>query len=271
MFEDLIDIIVRSQPYLKSYLRVAHSNYTPAQFVKKSLILTAYTFIGILAALLLFFSGVGIPVLLAIPVALILGIISFFIILQSPLSEKRKREREINKEVLFAGRFLLVKLESGAPLFNALTDAAKSYGVAGKYFKEIVDDINTGTTIEEALENARKYNASEKFKRILWQISSSLKTGVDITDSLKSTLRGIAVEQTIEIKEYGRKLNSLMLFYMVVACVGPSLGVTMFIILSGFLSLEVQIVQFFLILFILTILQVTFVVLIRSIRPLVNV
>src|SRR3989338_3300084 len=53
-----------------------------------------------------------------------------------------KREKEIDRDVLFAGRFLLVKLNSGTPLINAIVDASKSYGVANKFFQEIVRDID---------------------------------------------------------------------------------------------------------------------------------
>jgi len=194
----------------------------------------------------------------------------FLFMLQTPKVYIRKREREINKEVLFAGRYLLVKLESGTPLFNALIDASKSYGVAGKYFKEIVDGINTGTPIEEALENSRKYSASKNFRLILWQIITSLKTGAEVADSLRKTLSQITQEEIIEIKEYGKKLNSLVMFYMIVACVIPSLGVTMIVIVSSFMDLDIGMSHLFTVLFFLAIIQFLFISLIKSARPMVN-
>ncbi|MBW2988519.1 type II secretion system F family protein, partial [Candidatus Woesearchaeota archaeon] len=196
--------------------------------------------------------------------------VTYLFIIQIPKGIIRRREREINKEILFAGRYLLVKLESGMPLFNALIDISKSYGVAAKYFKEIVDDIQTGTPIEEALEKAREYNASKKFQRILWQIVTSLKTGIEVSSSLRTTLKDITNEQILEIKAYGKTLNSLMMFYMILGCVLPSLGVALFTIFSSFLSLQITSGFIFFMVFILIVIQVAFIIFIHATRPMVN-
>jgi len=249
---------------------VAHMRETPKQLVKKAILfsfsvaiaVTFFTFV-ILEKQMSSFS--------ILPLLFIFVLVFVFLfMLQTPKVYIRKREREINKEVLFAGRYLLVKLESGTPLFNALIDASKSYGVAGKYFKEIVDGINTGTPIEEALENSRKYSASKNFRLILWQIITSLKTGAEVADSLRKTLSQITQEEIIEIKEYGKKLNSLVMFYMIVACVIPSLGVTMIVIVSSFMDLDIGMSHLFTVLFFLAIIQFLFISLIKSARPMVN-
>ncbi len=216
------------------------------------------------------FSKFNISLPLILPEFFLLFLISYAFIINTPKGVIRKRQREIDKEVLFAGRYLLVKMESGAPLFNSLIDASKGYGVASKYFREIVDEINTGTPIEEALEEAKNYNASEKFRKILWQIMSSLKTGADTTGALRQTLKVIAAEQTLEIKEYGKKLNSLMLFYMVLAVVVPSLGMSLFIIMASFLQLKITIGYLVLVVILLSVIQLTFLSIIKASRPLVD-
>ena len=98
--------------------------------------------------------------------------LAFFFMLNTPSGTIRKRGRETDEEVLFMGRYLLVKLESGEPLFNALIGASKTTGPSAKYITEIVDDITGGKPIERALEDAWEFNSSEKFKRILFQILS---------------------------------------------------------------------------------------------------
>ncbi len=249
---------------------VAHMRETPKQLVKKAII---FSFSSAIAATFFIFVILEkqMSSLSILPLLFVLVLVLVFVfMLQTPKVYIRKREREINKEVLFAGRYLLVKLESGTPLFNALIDASKSYGVAGKYFKEIVDDINMGTPIEESLENARKYNASKNFRLILWQIVTSLKTGAEVADSLRKTLNQITQEEIIEIKEYGKKLNSLVMFYMIIACVIPSLGVTMIVIVSSFMDLDIGMSHLFTVLFFLAIIQFLFISLIKSARPMVN-
>lgn len=194
----------------------------------------------------------------------------FLFLLNVPSVYIRKRQSEIDKEVLFAGRYLLVKMQSGVPFFNALTDASQSYGVSSKYFKEIVDDIQMGTPIEDALDKAVDYNASHKFKMILWQMTNALKTGIDTTGSLKAVLDEITKEQIIEIKKYGKKLNSLAMFYMLIGVVVPSLGMAMFIIVTSFVSIQIKLTHLMTIVLMLAFMQFMFLSMFKSIRPNVN-
>lgn len=270
---DFAWLVLERFPSIKTNLKIAHYKKTPEQFVKRAFRLSLYASLSFtILAFFLFAKKVPVPTLLALMLILFsvsLVLMTLFII-QSPKSAIRKRQREIDKEVLFAGRYLLVKIESGTPLINTLEDASKSYGVSAKYFGEIVQDINTGVPLESALENARTYNSSEKFKRVLWQIVTALKTGSEVTGVLRSTLKSIAAEQSTEIKSYGKKLNSLMLFYMVVGCVAPSLGLTMLVIISGFLNLEFTNTVFYTILFFLSVVQAAFIIMVRSARPMVQ-
>ncbi len=264
-------MLAKTNRSLKRNLRIAHIRTTPEEFVKKAVMSALYISVAVTVLLFFLFSKTGMVKLVWLPFISVLLFFFFYIfMLQSVKGTIRKREREINMEVLFAGRYLLVKMESGTPFFNALIDASKSYGVSAKYFKEIVDDINTGVPIEEALETAREYNASEKFKRIIWQMLSAIKSGTDVTESLKGVLRAITAEQVIEIKAYGKKLNSLMLFYMIVAGVIPSLGITMLIIVSGFLQFQMGTPHFIAVVVFLSIIQLVFIAIIRSVRPMVN-
>jgi len=273
LIADFSNFVLRKFPSIKINLRIAHNKNTPEKFVKKSLRLSLYASVAFtIIAFFLFAKRMDISKLLVIiPLVAVVSFIAIFVFtLQAPKSQIRKRQREIDKEVLFAGRYLLVKLESGAPLINTLVDASKSYGVSAKYFKEIVDEIDTGIPLEIALENARTYNSSDKFKRILWQMVTVLKTGSEVTSVLRGTLQSIAAEQVIEIKRYAKKLNSLMLFYMIVGTVAPSLGLTMMLIISGFLNIEFGNVVLFTILFFLGALQAMFIILVKAVRPMVD-
>jgi pilus assembly protein TadC len=275
LLDNIIGIYLQNNDSLKWNLKVSRYPYTPEQWVKRAIMIGA-----MIAVLVVVFSFLyidknkgseNVPPYWIIPVG---GLVAFFVvfsfIIATPYGAIQTRAREINKEVLFAGRYLLIKLESGEPLFNALIDTSESYGVASKYFREIVDDINTGTPIEDALQNAMDNNASEKLKRIIWQLLGALKTGAEITNSLRSVLAAITAEQIVEIKEYGRKLNSFMMFYLVIAIVAPSLGLTMLVILSSFLEIAIDKTIFLVILFFLIVVQLSFVILIKSSRPMVN-
>lgn len=267
---DVVELIARSSRGLKKKLRMAHLPYSVEEFVKRSLVIGFYASLALTFVSLLVLLRFSKPLLLLLVIFPLTFFLSYFFFMQTPAGNIKKRRREIDQEVLFAGRYLLIKMESGEPLFNSLIDASKSYGVCSKYFREIVDEINTGVPIEDALERAREESASEKFRKVLWQIITSLKTGTEVSSILRSTLKAITAEQILEIKAYGKKLNALMLFYMVAACVLPSLGMAMLIILSGFLKLTFSPAHFSLVLMFLVMVQVVFITMIKSIRPMVN-
>ena len=257
-------------PTLKNELRIAHLPYTPIQYVNKNLRLTViYAF---LFTILFFFvlQKAKISYFLLIPIFIVLFILIFEYLLLIVKAKIRKREREINKEVIFVGRYLLVKLYSGRPLLNALIETAQSRGIAAKYIKEIVDDIGTGNTIENALNNAMIYSPSDKLRRILFHINNALQLGIDVTKPLESVLEEITREEELEIKKYGKKLNTLVIFYMLAAVILPSLGVAMFIVISSFINFPIDLNGLLVLVFFIVVLQFIFITLFKSIRPMVN-
>ncbi|MBN1157477.1 type II secretion system F family protein [Candidatus Woesearchaeota archaeon] len=263
-------LIIRKFPALRMEILKAHMKETPEQYVKKSITLAIYASVGLDVLVFFLFSKFNVDLILLLPILILLFIFSVLFMLQAPKGFIRKREREINKDVLFAGRYLLVKIQSGVPLFNALIDASRGYGVCAKYFKEIVDDINIGVPIEDALERARELNCSEKFKLILSELVTSLKTGADIVPSLTEVLTQITDEQILEIKAYNKKLNAIMMMYLIMATVMPSLGMTMFTVISGFVSFRMTPMFIFLVVFSLSLVQLFFLSIFKSIRPMVN-
>lgn len=258
-------------PNLKDKLRSAGMHKKPAEFVDESLkngLMMAFMF-SILSTFIILKNE------LPLGMVLIVFLISFSIFYSLMLKRLdvaiSKREKEIDRDVLFAGRFLLVKLNSGKPLINALFEASESYGVAGEYFKEIVEDIKLGTPLEDALEKAYRTTPSRKFRKILFQINNALKIGVDVSQPLEAILEEISQEQLIEIQRYGKKLNSIIMFYLLAAIVVPSLGITLFSIVASMLSLKIDLPVFFMILFFLMIVQLIFIGMIKGIRPNLNI
>ncbi len=263
--------IADSMPYLKKKLLTAHINKKPEEYVSDKL---RAALLG--SVILTFAAGLLIvkaewPFILVIPVFLILFIMLFPVMISSVNALILHRAKEIDKDVLFSGRFLLIKLNSGKPLLQAFEEASHSYGVASSYFKEIVREIQLGASIEEALDKSTEFCPSEKMKRILFQIDNSLKIGIDVSQVLESILDEISNNQLIELQRYGKKLNSFTLFYMLTAVVVPSLGITMLIIVSSFVSIKIDNTIFFVILFFLIVFELFFISLFKSVRPRLNI
>ena len=258
-------------PGLKKQLRIAHLRVSPQEFVYSSFEFALPFSLGLTVLFFFIVDKAGLPLGL-LPIAFIM---LFFLVFNFQFIKLKariiKRQKEIDREVIFAGQYLLIKLYSGKPLLNALVDTSKSYGVASKYIGEIITDIDTGSSLEKALENAVIYSPSEKFRRILFHLNNALRLGIDVTEPLSNVLEEITKEQELEIKKYGKKLNTIIIFYMLAAIVMPSIGMTLFIVVSSFINFKLGLASFIIVLMFLAIMQLIFISIFRSVRPTVNV
>jgi archaeal flagellar protein FlaJ len=82
-------------------------------------------------------------------------------------------------------------------------------------------------------------------------------------------IKSLSEEQAIQIQSYGSKLNPLIVFYMLIAVVLPSLGITFLIIISSLLSVDSMMLKlFFIVAFIFVVfIQIMFLGIIKSRRP----
>lgn len=263
--------LARSHPDLKRRLIMAKMDPDPEKYVQSSIMSSIMIALTFSAAYFLFAKPFNLPLVGMIPIFLLCWWFFYKIMVQRVDVKIRRIAKDIDREVLFAGRFLLVKLNAGRPLITALTEASKSYGVATKYFKEIVTDIDMGTTLEDALSKAARYSPSEKFRKILFQITNALKIGVDVTNFLEAILDEIAAEQLIEIQRYGKKLNSLTMFYMLFSIVIPSLGITLFVTIISMMNAQFDLSFFLFLAFMLCVLELIFISIFKHIRPTMNI
>ena len=267
----LLQYIKTFFPHLRYELRVAHMPYTSEEYLKRVIMkVTVYT-LGLTLLLAMLAQKQGWP-LYVVPIGfVVIGVFGFWLGMKGPKIKAHQRAVDIDREVLFAGRFLLIKLHSGKPLVNALMEASRSYGVAHKYFEEIVRDIEVGTPLEEAIERAMIYTPSESFRKVLFQIHNALRLGIDVTQSLEAVLDEITENQMLAIARYGKKLSSVTLFYMLLAVVFPSLGMTILTVIIGFTDITMNMTSYIIVVFFLAIIQFMFITMFKSIRPKVNI
>ena len=263
--------IANSIPSLDLKLKQAGMKYTPEEFVKKTFFTSFYMTTGLVLFLAALFSKAKLLVLILLVLFPVLFIGSFFYFVKLPDVRIVKKRKAIDREVVYAGRFLIVEMESGVLLYDAMANVVKSYKEIGKAFKDILNSIDLGTTMENALNEAIEFTPSPDFRRMMWQIINALRTGSDVSESLRSVIEQITKEQIIEIKTYAKKLNPLAMFYMIIAVILPSLGITMLIVLSSFISLQLSLTVLMGIALLLGVLQFIFFIVIKSSRPAVSV
>lgn len=267
MISALFQVIARTFPNLKFKLKKAGMNYKPEEFIKRTFLSAFYMTTGIALFLVLILAKFDVLKGIMIIFIPIVFFMLFGYLLKFPDVKISKKEKEISKEIVFAGRYLIIELESGVPLYDAFANISKNYEVIGQYFKEINNKVDLGTSMEDALIEAVEYIPSDNFRKILWQILNSIRTGSDVANSLLSVLEQIAREQIIEVNKYSKKLNPLAMFYMIIAVILPSLGVTMIVVFSSFVQFELGLPILMFIAFLLGFMQFMFLSIIKFSRP----
>ena len=197
--------------------------------------------------------------------------LNFYTSLYTPRMLVRKRARKIEEDLPYALRHLLIQVKSGVPLYHAMVAVSEGYGEASHEFREIIEQINTGRSQTEALEDSISKNPSLPLRRALWQLLTAIKTGADLTKSLESTVEEILQEQLISIKKYGQELNPWTLFYMMFGVIVPSLGITFLMILASFTGLQIGAEMLAVALFMLLVFQYFFVQVVKNKRPSVKI
>jgi len=258
----LTSLLARRIPDLKLRLLQARMPDTPEQYVAKSLN-GAFVFSFALAMIALLFTKSPIALLLAV----LLTPLLFLYFLKYVDMRVLQQQRAIGQEIVFAGRFLLIELESDVPLFSAFQNLAHNYKNIGQYFQEIVDKVNLGTSLEDALAEALETSPSDDLRNLLWQTLNSIKTGASIHDSMSVAIEQIVREQHILVEEYGRKLSPLAMFYMMMAVIAPSLGVAILIVIATFIGLRLRLPVLLTMAGGIGFMQFMFLAIIRSSRP----
>jgi pilus assembly protein TadC len=167
---DVIGFVYRRHPHLKRDLIAAKMRIAPYDFISKVL-RTAFTYAA-LSGIFVLMPTIKEGWWFGLPIVTFVLVFLFFYStqMQLPKTKMIKRVKAIDNDVLFTGRYLLIKLSAGKPLLNALDDTARSPGAASAHIKEIVDEINFGTPIEEALRVAAENSPSKYMRKILFQI-----------------------------------------------------------------------------------------------------
>ena len=263
----LFQRIAKTFPNLKMKLKQAGMDDRPEDFIKKTFISAFYMATGLVVFLFLLLAKLNAVKGVFFVMIPLVFLVMFFYMIRLPDVRISKKEKDISKEIVFAGRFIIIELESGVPLYNAMLNVSKNYEIIGRYFKEITDKVDLGTSMEDALNEAVEFIPSNDFRKILWQIINSIRTGSDVAKSLYSAMEQITKDQITEVNKYGKKLNPLAMFYMIVAVILPSLGITMLIILSSFIQFELSLTILLSLAGFLGFVQFMFIAMVKFSRP----
>lgn len=196
----------------------------------------------------------------------------FIFFMRYPRIMAGKIVEEVDKDLIYALKDLMVQISSGVSLYNAMLNVSKSgYGRISEEFGRVVQEINTGAPQDKALESMAMRTESEFLRRTIWQIVTALKAGASLQGALSSIMQALRQYQAQNIKSYAQELNLWILIYIVVAVAVPSLGVTLLVILSTFGGLGLSELFIVFLLFVCFVSELVLIEFIKVRRPVLRV
>jgi len=240
--------IVKRNPELKTKLRRAGIKSTPFQYVYQSISMTVLSFIAF-AIILFFIFRDNFLLLIVTEIVLILIVPLFYFFWLSFVDVKiRQYARELEGDLLFVSEYFLVSLESGLPLGNAIQRLSSINRPGGRFFKGVFTDFKTGHDLETALDDAAFYSPSDPLKTLLKRLKDSLVIGVDLRNILENFIVESSEKKVAEIRSYAKKLNPIIMLYLLLGVVLPSLGLTFFILGAALIQMTPNLLKYILIL-----------------------
>ncbi len=262
----------RKDSSLEGYLEGVDINLTREEYLGIVLMsfVNLFLFLFILLSGVLMIVGIKFFYILGLGLAFLFAIFGSFSQLSYPRVFVSRKEKDIEKNLLFALEDILIQLDSGIPLFDILTNISGSnYGELSVEFKKAVKRIGSGEPEVEVLADISAKSHSVFFKRTLWQISNGLNAGSDMSMIIRENIKMLNEEQMIQIQNYGNQLNPLIMMYMLISVIVPALSVSFLTVIASMMGLEENLTMgiFFGLFAFVVFFQIMFLGLIKSRKP----
>jgi pilus assembly protein TadC len=142
---------------------------------------------------------------------------------------------KIDRGLIFAMRDMLIQTSSGIPLFTVIANIADGdYGIISSEFKRLTASVRSGTSLTDSLEELALRNQSKYLKKTCWQLITAMRSGSNLTVALKGIIKLLVDYQMALNKAYNSELNFIVLIYLLVSAVLPTVGTTVLVIFSLF-------------------------------------
>jgi flagellar protein FlaJ len=189
-----------------------------------------------------------------------------------------RSSREIDRNLLYVTRHLMIQTSAGVPLFDSIVsisenynDPRMDYGEISLEFEKVVKEVRSGKELTDALEGSASRINSSDYRWLVWQLANASKAGANVGFVLRQMMSYLADEQRVKIREYGSQLSPLAIFYMLVCIIAPTMGIIFLVIVSTLASIQITEVLLGTALLLSLVAQIVFIGLIKSKRPVVAI
>jgi flagellar protein FlaJ len=185
--------------------------------------------------------------------------------------------RSIERNLLYATRHLMIQTSAGVPLFDSIVsiseqygDSRLDYGAISTEFQKIIKEVRGGKELTQALEDSASRVPSNYYRRLLWQLANASKAGANVGFVLRQMMEYLSDEQRVMIRDYGSQLSPLAIFYMLAAIIAPTMGMIFLVIITTLVNIKVDATILGSVLVLVLVVQMVFIGIIKSKRPLVS-
>lgn len=246
-FTNFLRSIVKKHPELKLKLKMADLKLSPFQYVYQTVSMTVLSYVAF-AIIIFLFTRHDWKILIIGELGFLFFIPLFYKFWLSYVNVQiKKLGRDLDGDLLFVSEYLLVSLESGLPLGNAVENLARIKRPGGRFFKRIFTEFKTGKSFGEALEEGSVFSASYELKTLIKKLSDSMNIGVDLRIILDNFILDSSEKKLIEVKAFATKLNPVVMMYLLMGIVLPSLGVTFFMLAVAMMGVSAGLLKYILI------------------------
>lgn len=193
--------------------------------------------LGFFAGLLVSISTLALPMKLGlIFLALLLTFLAFMLYyLAYPSLLAKSMGTAINRELIFVVRDMMIQISSGIPLFTVIENIGNSnYRYTSAEFRRVVASVKSGGSLIGELEALAIRTQSEYLKKTAWQLVTAIRSGADLSATLKNIVKLLVDYQFSLSRSFNAELNFIILIYMLVSAVLPTIGTTVLVIFSVF-------------------------------------
>jgi pilus assembly protein TadC len=174
----------------------------------------------------------------------------FLLAINIPIIKHKKYTKKVEVDLSFFLTNLITELKIGKDLVSAIKKCSAEKNRAAKEYSIVINFIENGLSLKEALIEMNKKFNSLNIKRTNSNLYNIYQHGNDV-HGLKKFADELLLRQRIESKEFGGKLVVYALVFIAISAIVPAMFASFILIGSYFMQIKFTAIQIFLILVIL--------------------
>lgn len=213
----------------------ADLDVSPSKYITYSLL--ASLFLSVLSTFFISTLSDSFDYLTLILVFAMLFLVYFLIFKKLPSSIAKARAAQIESDLPIAIRSIGIQLNMKVPFETALENIANSNYKCSSEFKKVVNMIDGGTPIPDALRQVTERVDSQTVKKLMVQLIHVYLEGMDGTE-LKHSADELIHAQRFKFKEFSAKLSFLSLMFIAISSIAPTMYLAYITVASTYLEAQ---------------------------------